>query len=173
MHRTLSILLIVLCLQGCSDNTESLRQVHTSFTESSGLTVIDHNGKSQQLIGESLGVKVVVSPSTKWILVEDMQLSNLVVIRAFRLTKQGYQEVLLPEMKHQWEAFAQQAGVNMEDLIHPRVGIEEFGPHENTVSLRFRADVGTAGNDMVSVIEISLDQAIERRTDHQSLSETL
>jgi hypothetical protein len=159
MHRALGILLIVLCLQGCSDKSESLRQVHTSFSDSSGLTVTDNNGKSQQLIAESLGVRVVVSPSTEWIMVEDMQFSNLVLIRAFHYTRQGYQEVLLPEIKQQWETFAQKAGINMEDMIHARVGIEEFGPLENTVSLRFQADAVTAGKqDLVSVMEIRLNQ---------------
>ncbi len=159
MHRIFGIVLIVLCLHGCTDNTESLRQVHTSFTDSSGLTVTDNNGNSQQLIAESLGVRVVVSPSADWLVVEDMQLSNLVVIRAFQYTSHGYQEVLLPEVKQQWQAIAQKAGINMEDLTHARVGIEEFGPHENTVRLSFHADAATAGKpDLVSVIEINLDQ---------------
>ncbi len=167
MHKTLSILIIVLCLQGCSDNSETLSQVHTSFSESSGLTVTDNSGKSQQLIGESLGVRTIISPSTKWILVEDMQFSDLVVIRAFHRTRQGYQEVLLPEIKLQWEAFAQKAGVSVDDLLHARVGIEEFGPDEKTVILRFQADAGMAGaHEVVSVMEIRLDQDIERKADN-------
>ncbi|MCP4048511.1 MAG: hypothetical protein GY732_21240, partial [Gammaproteobacteria bacterium] len=65
----------------------------------------------------------------------------------------------LPEVKQQWQAIAQKAGINMEDLTHARVGIEEFGPHENTVRLSFHADAATAGKpDLVSVIEINLDQ---------------
>ena len=159
MPKILSILLIVLYLQACSDNTESPRQVHTSFSDSSGLTVTDNDGNSQQLIAESLGVRVVVSPNAEWIMVEDMQFSNLVVIRAFHHTSHGYQEVFLPEIKQQWEAIAQEAGINMEDLTHARVGVGEFGAHENTVSLSFQADAGTVGKrDLVSVIEIKLDQ---------------
>jgi hypothetical protein len=159
MHRILGILLIVVCLLACSDNRDPPRKVHTSFSDSSGLTVTDNDGVSQQLIAESLGVRVVVSPSTEWIMVEDMQFSNLVVIRAFHHTSHGYQEVFLPEIKQQWEAISQKAGINMEDLIHARVGIGEFGPLENTVSLSFQVDAGTAGNrDLVSVIEIKLDQ---------------
>ena len=158
MHRTLGILLIVLYLQGCAESTEPIHQVHTSFSESSGLIVTDSNGKSQQLIEESMGVRVVVSPGGEWIVVEDMQLSNLVVIRAFHHTERGYQEVLLPQIKRQWEAFARNAGTRLEDLMHPRVGIEEFGPLENTVRLRFQADGEPAGSpDLVLVIEIELD----------------
>jgi hypothetical protein len=157
--RILGVVLIVLCLHGCTNNAETPRQVHTSFTDSSGLTVTDNNGNSQQLIAESLGVRVVVSPSADWIVVEDMQLSNLVVIRAFHHTSHGYQEVPLPEIKQHWQAIAQKAGINMEDLTHARVGIEEFGPHDNTVSLSFQADAAVAGEpDLVSVIEIKLDQ---------------
>ena len=162
MHRTLGIFLLVLCLQGCAESTEPIRQVHTSFSESSGLIVTDSSGKSQRLIKESIGVRAVVSPSGEWIVVEDMQFSNLVVIRAFHHTQSGYQEVLLPEITRQWQAFARNAGSSLEDLMHARVGIEEFGPLENTVRLRFQADGEPAGSpDLVSVIEIKLDQGGE------------
>jgi len=159
MLKTLGVFFLVLCLQGCSDNRNPPRQVHTAFADTTGLTVTDNNGKIQQLIPESLGVRVVVSPSTEWIVVEDMQFSNLVVIRAFQYTGNGYREVPLPQIKQQWEAIARNAGVKLEDLTHTRVGIEEFGPRENILKLSFQADAAAAGEpDLVSVIEIKLDQ---------------
>ena len=162
MHRSLSLLLIVLFFQGCVESTEPVRQVHTSFSELSGLTVVDNNGKSQQLIAESLDVRVVVSPGGQWIVVEDMQLSNLVVIRAFKYTEDSYQEIALPEIRQHWEALSRKAGIAFQDLVHPRVGIEEFGPLENTVLLHFQADTGLKEHPEIdSVVEIGLDKDIE------------
>lgn len=134
-------------------------QVYTSLSEVSGLTVTDNDGKSQRVIAESMGVRTVVSPGAEWIIVEDMQQSNLVIIRAFHYSDNGYHEVFLPETRQQWDVIAQEAGMSMEDLTNTRVGIEEFGPLGNTVSLRFRADAGKGnGPDLVSVIEVNLDQ---------------
>jgi hypothetical protein len=161
MHRTLSFLLIVLCFQGCAESTEPVRQVHSSFSESSGLTVVDNHGKSQQLIAESLDVRVVVSPGGQWIVVEDMQLSNLVVIRAFKYTEDSYQEIALSEIRQHWEVLSREAGIAFEDLVHPRVGIEGFGSSENVVQLHFRADTGLIENPEIdSVVEIGLDKNI-------------
>jgi hypothetical protein len=158
MHRTLGVLLIVLCLQGCAESTEPVRRVHTSFSESSGLIVVDSTGLSQQLIEESLGVRVVVSPSGQWIVVENMQLSNLVVIRAFRYIDGGYREITLPEIRRHWKALARKAGITFEDLMHTRVGIEEFGSSENTVLLHFQADTGLKDKPEIdSIVEIRLD----------------
>ena len=162
MHKTPSVLLVVLCFQGCAESTEPVHQVYSSFSESSGLTVVDNNGKSQQLIEESLDVRVVVSPSGEWILVEDMQLSNLVVIRAFKYTGDSYNEVTLPETWQHWETLATEVGITFEDLIRPRVGIEGFGSSEKSVQLHFQADTGLKDHpDIDSLVEIPLDAGIE------------
>jgi len=151
-------LLCALFLQGCSENAETVRQVHTSFSESAGLTVTEAGGLSQQLIAESLGVRVVISPSADWILVEDMQLSNLVVIRAFRYVEGAYRESGIAEMRPLWEKLASQAGIAFEDLVHTRVGIEKLGPAERSVFLHFQADSVTGeGPGIDSVLEIDLD----------------
>ncbi len=158
MHRTLGIFLIVLCLQGCTESTESVHQIHTSFSESAGFIVTGSNGKPQRLIEESMGVRAVVSPSGEWIVVEDMQLSNLVVVRAFRYTDGGYLEVVLPGIRSQWETLARQAGVKFEELMRPHVGIEGFGPSESTVLLHFQADTGPVSSQGIdSLVEIELD----------------
>lgn len=155
--RTLGFLLLLLCLQGCSEESEPARQVHTSFSESSGLTVSDNTGLSQQLIRDSLGVRVVLSDDARWLLVEDMQLSNLVVVRAFRYNGASYQEVALPLLRRHWERLAGESGLAFEDLLRPRIGIEGFGPGENSVRLHFRADspgLQHPGIDSVVVIPL-------------------
>jgi len=156
--RALGALLLLLCLQGCSEESEPARQVHTSFSETSGLTVSDTAGLSQQLIGDSLGVRVVLSGDARWLLVEDMQLSNLVVVRAFRYTGEAYQEVSLPVLRKYWEALARESGLEFEDLVRPAIGIEGFGPGENSVLLHFRADSpGLQHPGVNSVVEIPLE----------------
>ncbi len=157
MHRAFCIFLLSLFLHGCGESAQPVRLVHTSFSEESGLTVVAGTGKPQQLIEESLGVNVAVSPGGQWIVVEDMQFSDLVVIRAFQYTNDGYRETPIAEIRLQWETLAHQAGLSFEDLIHPRVGFEEFGSAENTVLLHFQADTGIAGNDRIdSVLEVQL-----------------
>jgi hypothetical protein len=156
--KILFLLLCALYLQGCSETTEAVRLVHTEFSESSGLTVTDGSGNSQQLIRESLGVRVVVSPNANWILVEDMQLSNLVVIRAFQYVDGAYREIPVGEIRRQWETLAAQAGATLDELIHPRVGIENFGPTGNSVLLHFQADTRSGSTpDIDSIVEIELD----------------
>jgi len=149
-------------LEGCAENTKSVRQVHTSFSESAGFTVTYSTGESQQLIEESLGVREVVSPSGQWIMVEDMKLSNLVVLRTFRYDDGRYREITLPAIRRHWEALAQKAGITFEDLIHPRIGIEKFAPLGNTVLLHFQADTGLKDQPEIdSIVEIRLDTDIE------------
>lgn len=161
MNRTLCIFLLVLCLQGCAENSEPVRLIHTSFSESSGLTVTEGAGKPRQLIAESMGVRVMVSPGGEWIVVEDMQLSNLVVIRAFRHGQEGYRETDIAEIRPHWEMLARQAGVPFEDLIHPRVGLEAFGSSEGTVLLHFQAYTGPGEHEEIdSVVEIQLDSSV-------------
>ena len=151
-------LLAALLLQGCADDAVPVRQVHTSFTEASGLLVTDGQGLSQQLIPESLAVRAVVSPSGRWIAVEDTRLSNLVVVRAFRYSGERYEEIVLPGIREQWHAMADRAGLEFEDLINPRVGIEAFGPLEQTLLLQFRADSGLAAEPELSArAEIALE----------------
>jgi hypothetical protein len=153
-----TILLVALLLQGCAEDAAPVRQVHTSFTEASGLVVTDGQGLSQQLIAESLATRAVVSPSGRWIAVEDTRLSNLVVVRAFRYSGARYDEVALPGILVQWETMASSAGVEFEDLINPRVGIEGFGPGEQTLLLHFRADSGPAADTELSArADIALD----------------
>lgn len=155
--KALYFLLCALLLQGCSESAETVRQVHTSFSESAGLTVTDAGGLSQQLIAESLSVRVVISPSADWILVEDMQMSNLVVIRAFRYVEGAYRESIIAEMRPLWEQLARQSGIAFEDLVHTRVGIEKLGPAERSVFLHFQADSVTGeGPGIDSVLEIDL-----------------
>jgi len=162
MTRLPTLLLCALLLQGCGEDPAPARQVHTSFSEASGLLVEDNRGLSQQLIPESRGVRAVVSPSGRWIAVEDSKLSNLVVVRAFRYSTDRYQEVPLPGVRRQWEALAGEAGLDFEDLINPRVGIEEFGSGEETLRLSFRADTGLADRPEVhGQAEILLQPASE------------
>ena len=154
----LFVLAIALCSQGCSESEEPARHVHTSFSEATGLQVYDSAGLSQQLIRESLGVRAIVSPSGRWIAVEDMQLSNLVGVRAFEYTDGNYREVTGLGIRQQWEALAEAAGVEMEELIRPHVGIEAFGPGEDTIFLRFKADTGMSGHPEIdAVVEIPLE----------------
>lgn len=142
MTRPLVLLLFALLLQGCTE--EPARQVHTSFSEASGLLVEDNLGLSQRLIPESRGVRAVISPDGRWIAAEDSKLSNLVVVRAFRYSGGRYEEIPLPGVRQKWEAMANEAGLDFEDLINPRVGIEAFGPSGNSLLLSFRADTGLA-----------------------------
>jgi hypothetical protein len=158
MLKSFAALLLLLSLQGCSDTPKPARQVQTSFSGSSGLTVSDSTGLSQQLIKESLGVRVVASENGQWLLVEDMQLSNLVVVRAFQYRDGSYREASLPGIRQQWQSLAQERGLAFEDLMHPRVGVDGFGIDEKTVLLHLRADTGLASNPEIdSIVEISLD----------------
>ena len=157
MPRYLGVLLLLICLQACSDKEVPHRQIHSSFSEATGLTVTDNSGLSQQLIAESLGVRVVISNDGQWLLVEDMQLSSLVVVRAFHFDGDRYREVGLSELRRRWEVLAEEAGVEFEDLIRPRVGIEGFGPGKGTVRLHFRAETGLRANPEIdSIVEIPL-----------------
>lgn len=159
IHRAFCILFLSLFLHGCGESAQPTLLVHTSFSEASGLTVVVGTGKPQQLIEESLGVNAAVSANGQWIVVEDMQLSDLVVIRAFQYTNDGYRETPIAEIRLQWETLAHQAGLSFEDLMHPRVGFEEFGSSENTALLHFQADTGIANNDRIdSVVEIQLNR---------------
>ena len=143
-------LFLLLCLLGCSQESGPGRQ---AISESSGLTVSDNEGLSQQLIGDSLGVRVVMSEDARWLLVEDMQLSNLVVVRAFRFDGERYREVDLPAMRQIWESLAVDSGIDFEDLVRPRIGIEGFGPGGNSVRLHFRADSADAQHAGIDAIE--------------------
>lgn len=162
MLRVFLVVIFLFC-QGCySDDSEPepTRHIHTSFSDSTGLMVSNSDGLSQQLIKESLDVRVVASKSAQWLIVEDMQLSNLVIIRTFRLNKGKYEEVELPEIKSQWETLADQADISYENLIQPRIGIEGMGISASgeTVLLHFRADTGNVGYPEIdSVVEVSLD----------------
>lgn len=154
-----AIVLVALLLQGCVEDAAPVRQVHTSFTEASGLVVTDGHGLSQQLIPESLAVRAVVSPSGRWIAVEDTRLSNLVVVRAFRYSGERYEEIALPGIRAQWQIMASRADLEFEDLINPRVGIEEFGPEERTIRLQFSADSGLTDEPELSArAEIALEE---------------
>ena len=164
MIRLLAALLVVSLLQGCGAERTPAQPVRTSFSEASGLVVEDGRGRTQQLIADALDARAVVSPSGRWIAVEEMQLSNLVVIRAFRFSGDRYEEVAVPGIKRQWEALAREAGVAFEDLINPRVGIEGFGPSENSVLLLFRADTGLDERpDLAAEAEVPLEPAARER----------
>ena len=156
MTRAGLALVLALLLQACAEEAVPARQVHTSFTQAAGLVVTDSQGLSQQLIAESQAARAVISPSGLWIAVEDSRLSNLVVVRIFRYTGERYVEVPMPGIREQWQALAGEAGLDFEDLINPRVGIEDFGPDERTLSLQFRADTGLA-----EPAELSAQRAIE------------
>ena len=109
------------------------------------------------MIAESLGVRVVVSNDGQWLLAEDMQLSNLVVVRAFHYEGDRYREVGFSELRRHWEVLAEEAGIEFEDLIRPRVGIEGFGPDQESVQLHFQAETGLRANPEIdSVMEIPL-----------------
>ena len=164
MPRALATLLLAvlpplsLALHGCSDDAAPVRAVHTSFSEAAGLVVTDSRGNSQRLIPDTVAARAVVSPSGRWIAVEDSRLSNLVVVRLFRDSGQRYEEIPLPEIREQWRSIAQAAGLEFEDLINPRVGIEGFGPDERTLRLQFRAESGLAGRPELSgQAEIALE----------------
>ena len=151
-------LLFALLLQGCAEDAAPVRLVHTSFSAASGLVVTDSQGLSQQLIRESLAVRPVVSPSGRWIAVENSRLSNLVVVRAFCYSGGRYEEIPLPGIREQWRTIAGRAGMAFEDLINPRVGIDGFGPGERTLSLHFRADSGLPdGPELSAHAEIKLE----------------
>ena len=162
MIRAPAALLLALLLpgliHGCKDDAGPARAVHTSFGEATGLVVRDSRGNIQQLIPDSMAVRAVVSPSGRWIAVEDSRLSNLVVVRVFRDSGERYEEIPLPAIREQWRSIAQAAGLEYEDLINPRVGIEGFGPDERTLRLQFRADSGLAGQPELSgQAEIALE----------------
>jgi hypothetical protein len=158
MIRAGALLLVALLMHACADDAAPVRQVHTSFTEASGLVVTDGRGPSQQLIPDSRGVRTLVSPSGRWIAVEDTRLSNLVIVRAFRYSGERYEEVPLPGIRQRWQSIANQAGLQFDDLINPRVGIEGFGPEERSVLLHFRADSGLPDAPELSArAEIALD----------------
>lgn len=158
MTRLLAALLLVPLLQACGAERTPALPVHATFTEASGLVVEDGRGNTQQLIPEALDVRTVVSPSGRWIAVEEMKLSNLVIIRAFRFSGDRYEEVALPGIKQQWEALAAEAGVAFEDLVNPRVGIEGFGPSESTITVLLQADTGLQDHpELVAMVEMPLE----------------
>jgi hypothetical protein len=158
MTRLLAMLLLVPLLQACGAERTPALPVHATFSETSGLVVEDGHGKTQQLIPDALDVRAVVSPSGRWIAAEEMKLSNLVVIRAFRFSGNRYEEVALPGIKRQWEALAAEAGVAFEDLVNPRAGIEGFGPSESTITLLLQADTGRQGRpELVATVEVPLE----------------
>ncbi|MGK2925135.1 MAG: hypothetical protein ACSLE2_05895 [Lysobacterales bacterium] len=158
MTRLLAVLLLVPLLQGCGAERTPAQPVHTSFSATSGLVVEDGRGKTQQLIPDALDVRAVVSPSGRWIAVEEMKLSNLVAVRAFRFSGNRYEEVALPGIKRQWEALAAEAGVAFEDLVNPRVGIEGFGASESTITLLLQADTGRQDRpELVAMVEVPLE----------------
>lgn len=158
---TAALILALALLQACNaDDPPATVAVQTHFSESSGLTVVGSDGHSQQLLEGSLAARSVVSPTGRWILVEDMQLSNLVVIRAFRRTNGHYDEIALPGIRAHWEAMAADAGIGFEDLVNPRVGIEGFGEAGRSVLLRFTADTGLAESpELDALAEIVLPEA--------------
>ena len=156
--RYAGILLLALLTQGCTEDPPPVRQVHTSFSETAGLVVTDDQGRSQQLIAESLAVRAVVSPSGRWIAVEDSKLSNLVVVRLFRHSDGRYEETPLPDIRENWRRLAHEAGLELEELINPRVGIEGFGPDEETLQLQFSADTGLFEQpELIAMVEIALE----------------
>lgn len=158
MTRLLAALLFVPLLQGCGAERTPALPVHATFSEPSGLVVEDGRGTTQQLIPEALAVRAVISPSGRWIVAEEMKLSNLVVIRAFRYSGDRYDEVSLPGIRRQWEALAREGGVAFEDLVNPRVGIEGFDPSESTITLRFRADAGLQDRpELIATVEVPLE----------------
>lgn len=164
MVRYLGGLLLLLCLQACSDKEAPYRQIHSSFSEAGGLTVTDNAGLSQQLITESLGVRVVISNDGQWLLVEDMQLSNLVVVRAFHFDGDRYREVGLSELRRRWEMLAAEAGLDFEDLVRPRVGIEGFAADQQSVQLHFQAETGLKEHPEIdSIVEIPLVSQVQIR----------
>lgn len=157
LRRFAALLLAGLLLQGCTEDPAPVRQVHTSFSEATGLVVTDDRGRSQQLIAESLAVRAVVSPSGRWIAVEDSKLSNLVIVRVFHYSGERYEEIPLPGIREQWQAMAREVGLEFEDLINPRTGIEGFGPNEETILLQFSADTGLFERpELVAPVEIAL-----------------
>jgi hypothetical protein len=158
MTRLLAALLLVPLLQGCGAERTPALPVHATFSEASGLVVEDGRSTTQQLIPEALDVRAVVSPSGRWIVAEEMKLSNLVVIRAFRYSGDRYEEVPLPGIKQQWETLAREGGVAFEDLVNPRVGIEGFDSSESTVTLLFQADTGLQDRpELVAMVEVPLE----------------
>lgn len=150
MRNTFCILTLVLWLCGCGQSNPAGHLIQTQFLETSGLTVIDSSGESQQLIENSLHARAVVSPSGQWIAVEDMKMSDLVVVRLFRRHNGRYQELELPELRQHWMQLAEQGGIPFEDLIRPRVNIDNFGPSEKTLLLRFQAEAKPRGGDTFS-----------------------
>ena len=158
MRNTFYPLILALWLCSCGQHEPAVDRVQTQFSESSGLTVTDSSGQSQLLIPDSLGARAVVSPSEQWIAVEDMQLSDLVVVRLFRYRDGSYREIGLPELRQHWEQLAQQAGIAFEDLVHPRVAIASFGPDESMLLVRFQAEVEAEGaSGIESVLAIPLE----------------
>ena len=148
---------IALGLQACADNGDRNRQVHTSFSELTGLTVVDDKGNSQLLIKGSLASRAVVSADGQWIAAEDMKMSNLVVVRVFRFNGDRYQEIPMPELRQHWVTLARKAGVEIEDLIRPRVGVEKFGASGTSVILSFQADTGMGDSPVIdALVEIKL-----------------
>jgi len=158
----LCLFLTVLCLKACAESTEPVRRIHTAFSESSGLTVVDGLGNTQQLTEGSLAAEAIVSSDGRWILVEDMQMSNLVVVRTFKLTRDGYREVSTPDLRQHWLQLAEDAGLTFEDLEHTRVGAEGFGPFDETVMLHFQADSGLVNSPVIdALVEVELSTNVE------------
>ena len=162
MIRAIGILLLTLLLQACMEDPAPGRQIHATFSETTGLVVTDDEGRSQQLISDSVAARAVVSPSGRWIAVEDSRLSNLVIVRVFRFSGERYEEIPLPGIGGEWSALARGAGLEADDLINPRVGIEGFGPNEETILLRFSADTGLYGQpELIAPVEIALNAPAE------------
>jgi hypothetical protein len=162
MRNWLYIAAFALSLHGCGQGTPADHGVQTQFSPSSGLTVTRNDGKSQQLIADSMDARAVVSSSAHWIAVEDMRMSNLVVVRLFHGHDDTYVEVALPEIRGHWEYLAQEAGITFEDLVRPRVTIESFGPDEGVLLVRFQAEVEPLGDkDIDALLEISLQRNLE------------
>lgn len=150
MSNAFCIFTLALLLCGCGPSDPAAHQIQTQFQETSGLTVTDSNGKSQQLIKDSLHARAVVSPTGQWVAVEDMKMSDLVVVRLFHHHNGRYDELELPELKQHWGHLAEQAGITFEDLVRPRVRIENFDPAEETLLLRFQAEAEPQGGDAFS-----------------------
>jgi hypothetical protein len=156
------VLALALCLHGCAPSTPQPHQVQIQFLESSGLTVTNSSGQTQQLIADSRDARAVVSPSAQWIAVEDMQMSNLVVVRLFHYQDGIYEEIALPELRQHWEQLARQAGITFEDLVRPRIAIESFDPAENTLLVRFQAETEPQGGKGIdSVFAIPLEHSLK------------